>query len=283
MAPPKKRPPQGKSGQKRPPQGRKPQQARKPAGNSAAKSGAAGAAASDEANATTGAVDAEAPATAVETAEAPLSKSAEERKAKREAARQERLALARKRQQARRRKQILISIVVLVALVAGAFYIIQRSQGRQAAYAAAAREAGCTGIEQFEDEGQRHLAQNEQFDDYKTNPPTSGPHRLQPAPWGSYREAPERETLVHNLEHGGIVVYYKDLPDDQVDQLDEFVDDHADGVISVPDDQIEQPVAITAWRHLQTCEELNLTVIEGFIEDRCNKGPEKVGTTCAGG
>jgi hypothetical protein len=174
-------------------------------------------------------------------------------------------------------------VVVVVALAAGTWYGIQRSQGRQAAFAAAAEAAGCTDIESFEDEGQRHLDPNEQFDDYKTNPPTSGPHRVQPAPWGSYREAPERETLVHNLEHGGIVVYYKDLPDDQVDELDEFVDDHADGVISVPDSEIEKPVVMTAWRHMQQCDELNLTAIEGFIADRCNKGPEKVGTTCSEG
>lgn len=287
MAPPKKRPPQGKSGQKRPPQGRKPQQAPKPAGNAAAgRPGAAGAdakAASPEAGDTVSTAAGTTAAAAEQPSDATLGKAAEERKAKREAARQERLAAARKRQQAKRRKQIAISVVVLVALAAGAWYGIQRSQGRQAAFAAAAEAAGCTEIESFEDEGQRHLASNEQFDDYQTNPPTSGPHRGQPAPWGSYREAPERATLLHNMEHGGIIVYYKDLPDDQLDELDQFVDDHLDGVISVPDAEIEKPVVMTSWRNMQQCDELNITAIQGFIADRCNKAPEKVGTTCAEG
>ena len=277
MAPPKKRPPQGKPGQKRPPQGRRPQQARKPAGNSPAAKGATPDGGAKVADAEAAAA---ATTTTEEAEEATLSKSAEERKAKREAARQERLAAARRRQQAKRRKQALLGIVLLVAVGAATWYGVQQARGQRAAVTAATEAAGCTDIRSFEDEGQRHLGPNEQFDDYKTNPPTSGPHRAQPAPWGSFREAPEREALVHNMEHGGIVVFYKDLSDGQVDQLDEFVDDHVDGVISVPDSQIEKPVAIAAWRHSQQCDELNLTVIEGFIDERCNKGPEKVGTTC---
>lgn len=281
MAPPKKRPSQGKPGQKRPPQGRKPQQARKPAGDGAPEQEpvteeAAGTGAEEAA-----AAEAATPDEAKEAAAAPLSKSAEERKAKREAARQERIALARKRQQAKRRKQVLIAIVLLIALGGATWFGIQRSRGERAAFAAAAEAAGCGPIESHEDEGQQHLAPNEQYDDYETNPPTSGPHRLQPAPWGSYREAPERETLVHNMEHGGIVIFYKDLADEQIDELDEFADSHVDGVISVPDDQIDKPVAMASWRHSQQCDELNTKAIEGFIRERCNKGPEKVGTTCA--
>ncbi len=278
MAPPKKRPPQGRSGQKRPPQGRKPQQARKPAESKGSpKSAASG----DAGKATAAETSAAAAGTAEEESAAPLSKAAEERKAKREAARQERIAVARKRQQAKRRKQVVVAIVLLVAVAGGTWFAIQRSQGQKAAFASAAEQAGCGDIESFEDEGQRHLDPNEQFADYKTNPPTSGPHRLQPAPWGSYREAPERETLVHNLEHGGIVIFYKDLTDDQVDELDEFADSHVDGVISAPDPDIEKPIAIAAWRHSQQCDRLNTKAVEGFIQERCNKGPEKVGVTCA--
>ena len=279
MAPPKKRPSQGKPGQKRPPQSRKPQQARKPAGTDAP----AGKPAADETASEPAANAADAAEGGKEEAAeaaAPLSKSAEERKAKREAARQERIAAARKRQQAKRRKQILIAIVLLIAIGGGVWFAVQRSQGERAAFAAAAEAAGCGPIESHEDEGQQHLAPNEQYSDYETNPPTSGPHRLQPAPWGSYREAPERETLVHNMEHGGVVIFYKDLTDAEIDELDEFADSHVDGVISVPDSEIEKPVAIASWRHSQQCEELNTTAIEGFIRERCNKGPEKVGTTC---
>lgn len=285
MAPPKKRPPQGKSGQKRPSQGRRPPQSRKPAGSGAPKSqpaaAGAGADSAGEAPAESTAADA-----AAEDAAAaggpPLSKSAEERKAKREAARQERIAAARKRQQAKRRKQIAIGLVLLIVLVGGTMFSISKTRGNKAAIAAAVKDAGCGDIESFEDEGQRHLTQNENFEEYKTNPPTSGPHRLQPSPWGSYRQAPEPETLVHNLEHGGIVIHYNDMSDEQVDEIDEFADSFVDGVIAAPNPDITKPIALAAWRHSQECETFNPKALEGFINDRCNKGPEKVGTTCAG-
>lgn len=275
MAPPKKRPPQKRPAGKKPPQARKPAGAA--AGAGAAKAGSADAAGADATTSTESAEDSAAAASG-----APLSKSAEERKAKREAARQERMAAAKKRQQAKRRKQILISIVVLVALGAAVFYGIERSRGERAAFAAAAEEAGCGDIESFPDELEEkpHLAANETFDDYKTNPPTSGVHRGQTAPWGSYREAPDHETLVHNLEHGGIIIHYKDLSDEQIDELDAFADSFVDGVISIPNPEIEEPIALAAWRHMQECEELNTKAIEGFIAERCNKGPEKLGITC---
>jgi hypothetical protein len=283
MAPPKKRPPQGKPGQKRPPQGKKPPQARKPAGAATgAGAGAAKAGAPAGAEEQTQAAAEAAEDSAAAASGAPLSKSAEERKAKREAARQERIAIARKRQQAKRRKQILIALVVLVALGAATVFAVQKSKGQAAAFAAAAEEAGCGDIESHPDEleDKPHIGANETFTDYKTNPPTSGVHRGQTSPWGSYREAPDMETLVHNLEHGGIIIHYKDISDEQIDQIDAFADSYVDGVISVPNDNIESPIAMAAWRHSQQCEKLNLTAIEGFIEERCNKGPEKIGITC---
>lgn len=275
MAPPKKRPPQKR------PAGKKPPQARKPAG------AAAGAGAAKEASATgagegqTATETTEDAATAATTAQ--LSKSAEEKKAKREAARQERMAAAKKRQQAKRRKQILISIVLLVALGAAVFYGIQRSRGEKAAFAAAAEAAGCGDIESFPDEldDKPHLGADETFDDYKTNPPTSGVHRGQTTSWGSYRDAPDHETLVHNLEHGGIIIHYKDLSDEEIDEVDAFADSFVDGVISIPNPEIEKPIALASWRHMQQCDELNTKAIEGFIDERCNKGPEKLGITCS--
>ncbi len=276
MAPPKKRPPQGRPGQKRPPQGKKPPQARKPAGAKAGTGDAEDAGTEEQSQVSAGAGEASAEAAA------PLSKSAEERKAKREAARQERMEAARKRQQAKRRKQVLISLIVLIAVGAGTVFAVQQSRGRSAAFAAAAEEAGCGSIESFPDEleGKPHLAANATFDDYKTNPPTSGVHRGQTSPWGSYRESPEKENLVHNLEHGGIIIHYKDLTDDQIDQVDEFADSFVDGVISVPNPDIDKPIVLASWRHMQKCDELSTTAIEGYIDDRCNKGPEKIGITC---
>jgi hypothetical protein len=50
---------------------------------------------------------------------------------------------------------------------------------------------------------------------YATTPPTSGSHWANPAPWGIKDNTLPDEQTTHNLEHGGIVIDYKDLsPDD---------------------------------------------------------------------
>jgi hypothetical protein len=43
---------------------------------------------------------------------------------------------------------------------------------------------------------------------YNTNPPSSGPHFPLTIFWGMYDAPVDRLRSVHNLEHGGIVIYY---------------------------------------------------------------------------
>lgn len=100
-----------------------------------------------------------------------------------------------------------IAIGVALALSAGsvafAFY-------RRQATGAAIQAAGCSEIQRLEDEGRDHLPQpNDVYDGYKSNPPTSGPHSELWAEWGFYDIPVAKELLVHNLEHGDIVIHYK--------------------------------------------------------------------------
>ena len=292
MAPPSKRQPQGRKPAqgKRPPQGKKPSQARKPAGTKPA--GGAGAAAGK-------AVDGNVPADeapsgsngrppgdgkARTTTKAPTgaeaSRIAEERKAKREAARQERIAIARQKAAAKRRKQMMIAGVLLAALLGAIVYGVQRGRNERAAARAAAQEAGCGAVQDVDNQGRNHIPISENFDDYNSNPPTSGPHYAERlANWGTYNEEVPKTTLVHNLEHGGIVIHYKDQNDDQVDRIDSFVEGYSDGVIANPNPSIDKPIVMTSWTHLQKCETFNAEAVAGYIREYCNKGPEKL-TTC---
>jgi hypothetical protein len=43
---------------------------------------------------------------------------------------------------------------------------------------------------------------------YSSTPPTSGCHLDTPANWGVYTVAQEPTQLIHNLEHGGISIWY---------------------------------------------------------------------------
>ncbi len=52
------------------------------------------------------------------------------------------------------------------------------------------------------DEGRQHVEQKS----YSTNePPTSGDH-AEPVAWGVYETEQRDDQLIHNMEHGGIVV-----------------------------------------------------------------------------
>jgi hypothetical protein len=47
---------------------------------------------------------------------------------------------------------------------------------------------------------------------YPSYPPTYGPHWPAPATWGFHSEAVPDERAVHNLEHGGVVASYNNIP-----------------------------------------------------------------------
>src|SRR5919201_2641692 len=78
------------------------------------------------------------------------------------------------------------------------------------------------------DEGNRHV-QVGTFPTYGTTPPTSGQHWSStdpqcPLSWGVYTSPVLQPCVVHNLEHGGIVIWYQPgkLTTDQVNELANF-------------------------------------------------------------
>ncbi|HEX6989280.1 MAG TPA: DUF3105 domain-containing protein, partial [Bacillota bacterium] len=94
-----------------------------------------------------------------------------------------------------------VAVVVIVVLFA---YGAVRQQAREAALAAALE-----GVEEFPSEGAQHVAEGTEIE-YRTSPPTSGPHYDRPASPQFYEpgQVPAAGHLVHNLEHGHIVIYY---------------------------------------------------------------------------
>ena len=62
--------------------------------------------------------------------------------------------------------------------------------------------------EDFPIASREHIPDGQKALDYNSDPPTSGQHYDVPAEAGFYNEAPADETLVHNLEHGHVVIYY---------------------------------------------------------------------------
>lgn len=77
------------------------------------------------------------------------------------------------------------------------------------------------------DEGNSHLPTG-QHATYNQNPPTSGSHWNSVAPpapvaWGIKDTTQPNEAIVHNLEHGGLIVFWKGLDANDVDKLKDLV------------------------------------------------------------
>ena len=80
--------------------------------------------------------------------------------------------------------------------------------------APAAKAAGCT-LQSFKGKSREHTDDVNEKIKYDSNPPTEGKHFAAPAEDGAYDKAPDVKELVHALEHGRVVIWFKkSLPED---------------------------------------------------------------------
>lgn len=121
-----------------------------------------------------------------------------------------------------------------------------------------------------------HVQHGEQHPPYNSNPPTSGPHFAQPANWGSYREGLADETLVHNLEHGGIWISYRDNDEAMIQQLEDIARRYSSHVILTYRPTNDSPIAVAAWGRLLKLDTVDSGQIYNFIARYRFKGPENV-------
>jgi len=70
----------------------------------------------------------------------------------------------------------------------------------------AAKAAGCR-VQSFRSDGANHVVGDPDYSHSQSLPPTSGNHNPVWANWGFYTTEVPYKHLIHNLEHGGIVVY----------------------------------------------------------------------------
>jgi hypothetical protein len=154
-----------------------------------------------------------------------------------------------------------------------------------------ASQANCDDVEEPEIEGQQHVETTERVD-YKTSPPTSGNHWPpgQEADPGFYSDPLPNESLVHNMEHGQIVIWYspdasqelrKDLEGliENANDLDNpDLKGGAQPLIAVPYDDIPagKNYVMTAWGASEPCENYSLAAINEFRATYQGRGPEQV-------
>ncbi len=131
--------------------------------------------------------------------------------------------------------------------------------------------------QEFPDQGREHINLTDPHPAYNSNPPTSGWHFAQAAPWGPKTEEIPDEILVHNLEHGGIWISYKPdvVSNDVRDKLTAFASTHQ-RVIVTPRPKNDSAIALTSWQHLLKLDQYDEAKIADFYTRNFNHAPEDV-------
>lgn len=137
--------------------------------------------------------------------------------------------------------------------------------------------AGCV-QETFPSQGRQHQAELEEGFEYNSFPATSGPHHPQPALWGIYDRPVEQVRVVHNLEHGGVIVQYgEDVPPETVAMIERwYAETDRAGLIVAPLPDLGDRVALTAWTRLATCPGFDATAFDAFVAMHRFNGPERL-------
>jgi hypothetical protein len=196
-------------------------------------------------------------------------------------------AAARRLEEKRRRQRTLlwsaVAVGTLLALI-GLIVFMGRDEPQAQnqpvaadALAAGREQAGSTGVKTFPEAGRDHIQPNEQPKNWNSTPPTSGDHLGTPLAPGVYDNEQDMRAMVHNEEHGYVVILYKGIPSDQVEQLRKFVDAREGSkLVLSPWSGLEKPgVALAAWRNLEILDRVNMDVVQAFVNDFMVPGATK--------
>jgi Protein of unknown function (DUF3105) len=154
--------------------------------------------------------------------------------------------------------------------------------------ATAAKKAGCE-LKRFKATSRQHVTDIHQKIHYSSNPPTSGSHYQVPADDGAYSKSPPVDQLVHNLEHGRIVIWFKpSLPRSARADLKAFFDEDSYQMVLTPKSDMPYQVAASAWGrdplpngtgYLLGCRTFTpqfFDAVRDFRDAHRGKGPEPV-------
>ncbi len=135
--------------------------------------------------------------------------------------------------------------------------------------------------------GAQHIPDGQRAVDYNSNPPTSGQHWAQPAEAGFYEEVLPDEQLLHNLEHGYVVVYYNcsDLSDEACKRLKSDIQNamrqagvssntRTPKLIAIPRPGMPDRVVYTSWGWLLRADRFDPEELLTFVRQHRDDAPE---------
>ena len=145
--------------------------------------------------------------------------------------------------------------------------------------------AGCTFKSVKGDSAGHHVTSLNAKIKYNTFPPSSGTHYYIPAVWDFYTEAVNPKRVVHNEEHGGVVLWWgPQTPASEIEAMRSFYTSSPNAMLGTPYPSLGSKVAITAWTsppsgigegHLATCPTFNEKAFKAFRDAYRGKGPER--------
>ena len=102
---------------------------------------------------------------------------------------------------------------------------------------------------------------------YNSDPPTSGPHTPYLAKWGIHDQPVPKEEQVHNLEDGGVIIQYN-CPEGCPELVEKLraISRRYERLILAPYPGMDNRIALTAWRRLDTFDEFDEQRIVRFID-----------------
>lgn len=140
----------------------------------------------------------------------------------------------------------IVALAVVVAVIA----VSGGSSGSKKVGAAMAT-AGCNfrTVKAYVPKGQNiHVDSLTKKFPWNTDPPSNGQHYPLWAVWGFYTEPINPRQVVHNEEHGGVVVWWgSKVPSSTVAKLHDFYNEQPDGSFGTPYPKLGSKIAITAW------------------------------------
>lgn len=124
-------------------------------------------------------------------------------------------------------------------------------------------------------QGRNHLPVGTKIN-YNSNPPAAGQHYPETAHAGIYNKAPEDGYLVHSLEHGAIILWYRsDLSAADIEKLKKIFNQMSGKIIMTPRKSLDVSVALTSWGRLLKLQSINEKQIKAFFKTNIDRAPEQ--------
>jgi Protein of unknown function (DUF3105) len=197
---------------------------------------------------------------------------------------------------------VALAIVLIVALSGSSSTAPNVSTGDVTKVRTAMTAAGCTFDSRRASADQQHMSDPNQSVSYPTFPASSGIHNPTTSIWGNYRLPVDPRQAVHNLEHGGIAIWYgPDISTADREALDRFYEEDENGIIISPirdpypgvrypkHEKLGSKIALTVWTgntethegtvYLATCPAFDEQAFAAFRESFRGKGPERFPTS----